>query len=117
MVLVSRGSWSLSWKKKTISPPSSNCNRRAVWNLANRNRFGKNPHGCWPKQMTGVGFIASKCFRALVIRAEHGVQNEAQQHAPGAPDEVIPEVTDVERKKEDEHHCLRRHRRPEDGRA
>ena len=22
-------------------------------NFATRNRFGKNPHGCWPKQMTG----------------------------------------------------------------
>src|ERR1017187_2250287 len=37
-----------------ISPPISLCSRRAVWIFANRNRFGKNPHGCWPKQMTGA---------------------------------------------------------------
>ena len=35
-----------SWQKNTISPPISACNRWAVWIFANRNRRGKNPHGC-----------------------------------------------------------------------
>ena len=43
--------------------------------LATRNRLGKNPHGCWPKQMTGAGLMMpASSGRRSVARADQRLQ-------------------------------------------
>jgi len=47
-------------------------------------------------------------------RAEHNLDGETEQHAGRRPDEVVPEVADVERLVEDEDEGLRGNGGPED---
>ena len=61
--------------------------------------------------------------RGLRLRAFHfaglntACSDQAEHHASGAADEVVPEIADAERKIEHEHQRLRRQRRPEHRRA
>ena len=46
------------------------------WIFANRKRFGKNPHGCWPKQM--IGAVMSAHFATgFANGVKKALQNDA----------------------------------------
>src|ERR1039458_1687936 len=62
-----------------------------------------------------VWFISSLCGPS--IRTNRSLQDQAEQHAGGAADKVVPKIADFERKIEDKDQGLGNQRRPEDGRA
>ena len=73
--------------------------------LAARNRRGKKPQGCWPKQMTGLSHVSAASVAAPAAEVNRSLEDQAQGHAGRAADDVVPEVGDAlgEIEPEDQH--------------